>query len=172
MRTTNLITRWYTTSFISNALKLYLEDHGYRILDESDDEPSACDEVIIATKIFGKEIIEVRGTIEGSGIVKEETESAKRGKLLTDAMNWLSDVILSPINFFASNYGDGKNRSLCLPDLEQYQQILENVKEYFVSNHLHLKVYLVNESGDVKIMYLNDQSRRSREPDVDEEPEG
>ena len=83
MRTTNLTTRWYTTQFISTSLKAYLEDHGYRILDEHEEQPSNCDDVVIASKIFGKEVIEIRGTIETSELVKEETESSKRAKLFT-----------------------------------------------------------------------------------------
>lgn len=155
MKTTNITTRWYTTAFVSNALREYLGDHGYRIIEENEEEPSNSDEVVVASKFFGKEVIEIRGTIVSEAPLKEETESGKRIKLLTDAMYWLSDVLLSPITFFANNYSDGKNRSLCLPDLPHYRELLEKVTDYFTTNNLNLKVYLVSEDGSIEVTYLN-----------------
>ena len=163
MKITNLTTRWYTTSFISSALRAYLEDHGYRILDENEEGSSNSDEVVVASKFFGKEFIEIRGTVVSENDIHEATQSSKRLKLLTDAMYWLSDVLLSPINFFASNYSDGKNRSLCLPDLPHYRELLEKVTDYFTTNNLNLKVYLVDVSGDVEVTYLNNHSRRDED---------
>ena len=168
MKSTNLTTSWYSTSFIADSLKVYLEDHGYRILDEPEEKASNCDEVIVASKIFGKEVIEIRGTIENSAASKEETETSKRTKLLTDAMHWLSDVLLSPITFFTNHYGDGKN-SLCLPDLEQYREVLDKLSEYFTTNNLDLKVYLVNSSGQVNVVHLNTISYNGEKINIDEE---
>jgi len=167
MRTTNLTTHWHTTQFISTSLKAYLEDHGYRILDEQEEHHSNCDDVIVASKIFGKEVIEIRGTIETPEAVKE-TESSKRAKLFTEAMYWLSDVLLWPITFFANHYNDDKNRSLCLPDLEQYKELIEKLREYFTNNNLNLKVYLVNASGDVHITHLNLIDNKDEELDDEE----
>lgn len=164
MKITNLTTRWYTTSFISGALRAYLEDHGFRILDENEEDGSSnSDEVIVASKFFGKEFIEIRGTVVSEHELHEATQSSKRLKLLTDAMYWLSDVLLSPITFFASNYSDGKNRSLCLPDLPHYRELLEKVTDYFTTNNLNLKVYLVDMNGAVEVTYLNTLSRREDE---------
>jgi hypothetical protein len=168
MKSTNLTTRWYTTSFIADSLKSFLEDHGYRISDEPEEKASNCDEVIVASKIFGKEVIEIRGTLGNSEAFKEETETSKRTKLLTDAMHWLSDVLLSPITFFTNHYGDGKS-SLCLPDLEQYREVLEKLREYFTTNNLDLKVYLVKPTGDVNVVYLNTLSHKNEKIDIDEE---
>ena len=167
MRTTNLTTRWYTTDFISNSLKTYLEDHGYRVLEETEQNSSNSDDVILASKFFGKELIEIRGTVPSNGLLREENENNKRAKLFTDAMHWLSEVLLSPITFFANHYTDAQNRSLCLPDTEQYRELLEKVKEYFTTNNLNLKVYLVSQSGKVHITYLNSLLHKDEEANVE-----
>lgn len=156
MKATNLTTtRWYNTRFIAHALREYLTENGYNISEEPEEIPANCDEVIVATKLFAKEVIEIKGTIHSEDSLKE-VENNTRLKLLTDAMHWLSDILLSPISFFVRHYADEKSPSLCLPDLEQYREILEKVKEYFTTNNLHLKVYLVNESGAVHTLQLNE----------------
>lgn len=155
MEATNLTARWYTTGFITASLKKYLEDNGYSIADDGEERSPNCDEIIVATKIFGREVIEIKGTILSTDALVE-TEASKRMKLLTDAMHWLSDVLLSPISFFVRHYADEKSPSLCLPDLDQYRDILQKVSEYFTANNLNLKVYLVRENGDVRVIYLND----------------
>lgn len=162
MDTTNLTTQWYTTAFITNSLRAYLEDHGYSISDEEVHNPN-CDELLVATKLFGREVIEVKGTIASNAAIAE-TEGNKRLKMFTDAMSWLSDVLLSPISFFVRHYADEKSPSLCLPDLDQYRDILEKVREYFTANQLNLKVYLVNEAGGVQIMHLNEAYSGSEPP--------
>ncbi|MGE5519684.1 MAG: hypothetical protein ACM3VS_07135 [Candidatus Dadabacteria bacterium] len=168
MKLTNLTQRWYTTNFISLSLKNHLEEHGYRILEEPEEKPSNCDEVIVASRIFGKEYIEIRGSLPSNEALKEETEGSRRLKIISDAMNWLSDLLLSPITFIANYYNDGKNRSLCLPDLEQYRELLQKLKEYFTTNNLNLKVYLVKNSGEVQIIHLNALARKQEEIDIEE----
>lgn len=155
MKATSLTSRWYTTTYISSALKTFLTENGYSISDEVEATPNNCDEVIVATKLFSKEVIEIKGTIHSDDVLKE-TESNTRLKMLTDAMHWISDLLLSPISFFVRHYADEKSPSLCLPDLEQYREILEKVREYFTTNDLQLKVYLVNEAGDVHVFQLNE----------------
>jgi hypothetical protein len=167
MQLTNLTQRWYTTNFISQSLKHFLEEHGYRFLEEAEEKPSNCDDVIVASRIFGKEYIEIRGTITSGVALKDESEGTKRLKIISDAMNWISDVLLSPITFVANYYNDGKNRSLCLPDLEQYRELLQKLEEYFTSNNLNMKVYLVTETGDVQMMHLNAHERRQDEIDIE-----
>lgn len=162
MEATNLTARWYTTAFISGALKSYLEDHGYSISEEESEEKHPnCDELVVATRLFNKEMIEVKGTILSAEALVE-TEGNRRMKIFSDAMHWLSDVLLSPISFFVRHYADEKSPSLCLPDLPQYRDLLEKVGEYFTTNDLHLKVYLVKESGQVTVLQLNESERESR----------
>lgn len=155
MEATNLTARWYTTAFITSSLKKYLDNNGYSIADEEAEHSPNCDDVIVATKLFGREVIEIKGTILSTEVLVE-TEATKRLKLFSDAMHWLSDVLLSPISFFVRHYADEKSPSLCLPDLDQYRDMLQKVKEYFTVNNLNLKVYLVKENGAVRIMYLNE----------------
>lgn len=162
MEATNLTTRWYTTAFISGSLKSFLEENGYSIVEEPEEKAANCDDIIVATKLFGKEVIEVKGTVMSNDAFIE-SEGNKRLKLLSDAMHWLSDVLLSPISFFARHYADEKSPSLCLPDLEQYREILEKVREYFTTNNLNLKVYLVNEAGGVQVLHLNETTANAEQ---------
>ncbi len=68
--------------------------------------------------------------------------------------------MLSPINFFNSINGNEGNRCLCLPDADQYRKVLDKLKDYFVSNKLHLKIYLVDQNRSVDVFYLNPDKKQ------------
>ncbi|HEV8285076.1 MAG TPA: hypothetical protein VGQ09_12250 [Chitinophagaceae bacterium] len=145
-------TNWYTTQFITNSLKQYLKEKGFR-LGEPDQFPSNFDHVIISTKLLSKEIIEIRGTVNETTETEEPVEKNDNGFI--EVMHFLLDIMLSPINLFNSMNGYEGDRCLCLPDTGEYRKVLDKLKDYFTSNQLHLKVYLVDQSGTVDVFCLN-----------------
>jgi len=163
---------WYTTQFITNSLRHYLENLGFRLNEPDQEQPVQIDKVVVATKLLSKERIEIRGTIdELAGPLDKSEESQtegqgeKRSNLFMGAMNFLSDVLLLPVNFFSPQNSDEKNRCLCLPDIEQYREILEKVELYFISNQLHLKIYFVSQNGSVQALCLNPTKKHRKQSD-------
>ncbi len=146
-------TAWYTTQFITNSLKQYLKEKRFRLSEPEEQHSLNFDNAIVSTKLLSKEVIEIRGTIAQAAETEEQVEKSDIGFI--GVMRFLFDIMLAPVSFFTSINGDEKSRCLCLPDLVQYRKILDKLKEYFASNQMHLKIYLINENGSVDVFYLN-----------------
>ena len=146
---------WYTTQFIKNSLKHYLENQGFRLSEADQEQPLQIDKVIVATKLLSKEVIEIKGTLTEIIDNKTEEQMLKKAGFFKEATDFLSDLLLSPISFLTAYNGDEKGHCLCLPDIRLYREILEKVSEYFTSNQLHFKFYLVNQQGSVHVFSLN-----------------
>jgi hypothetical protein len=153
MNTTH--TTWYTTQFITNSLKQYLREKGWRFREPEEQYSLNFDSAIVSTKLLSKEVIEIRGTIAEAAETQTEEYVGKSDSGFIGVMRFLFDLMLSPVSFFTSINGDEKSRCLCLPDLKQYRKILDKLGEYFASNQMHLKIYLINENGIVDVFYLN-----------------
>ncbi len=152
-------TTWHTTQFITNSLKQYLIEKGFRLSEPEEQHSLNFDNAIVSTKLLSKEVIEIRGTIPEAA----ETETEEIGKRVggfTGVIRFLFDIMLTPVSFFTSINGDEKSRCLCLPDLKRYRKILDKLKEYFASNEMHLKIYLINENGSVDVFYLNTDKKQ------------
>lgn len=155
MNTTTRNIDWHTTQFITNSLRHYLKKKGFRLSEPEEQYLLKFDNVVVSTKLLSKEIIGIRGTIpEAAGT---EKEVGKNDSSFIEVIHFFVDMIFSPISFFASIHGDEGKWCLCLPDLEQYRNILNKLEEYFASNKMHLKVYFVSQNGSVDVIYLNPQ---------------
>jgi len=153
-------TSWYTTRFITTSLKQYLKEKGFRLSEPEEQDLPNFDNSIVSSKLLSKEVIEIRGTV--SEAVEGETEElvGKNDNGFIEVIHLLLDIMLSPINFFNSINGNEGNRCLCLPDTDQYRRVLDKLKDYFVSNKLHLKIYLVDQNGSVDVFYLNPEKKQ------------
>ncbi len=148
-------TTWYTTQFITKSLKHYLKEKGFRLTESEEQHSLNFDNTIVSTKLLSKEVIEIRGTITQAAETETEELVGKSDSGFIGVMHFLFDIMLTPVSFFTSINGEEKSRCLCLPDLKQYRKILEKLSEYFASNKMHLKIYLINENGCVDVFYLN-----------------
>jgi len=144
--------KWHTTHFVSNKLQQYLKEQGFRLSDP-EDHLHQLNNAFVATKLLSKELIQVRGTFNNATEVSEELEKNDYG--FWDVIRFFVEILLSPINFFNSMNGYEGSRCLCLPDTDQYRMVMERLGDYFAFNNLHLKIYLVDRDGNVKIVYLN-----------------
>ncbi len=159
MNTANTV--WYTTKFIANSLKQYLKEMGFRV-SESDERSTHYDHAIISTKLLSKEIIEIRGTASEASETELEEQVRKSDNSFLEVSHFLLDIVLSPINFFNSMNGNEGDRCVCIPDTDEYRKVLDKLRDYFLSNKLHLKTYLVSQTGAVDVFYLkHDKKRRA-----------
>jgi len=139
-----------------NQLKLqlrrYLIQHHYKIASEG--EYPFGPTIVVASKGNLREIIEVRG--DGKEIMHDERIEVlwKASKEQTGHSIAIS-IFHSLINF-GRFFLPGKTVvSMCLPDTLRCRQILAGLQSYFTENKIYLKVYLINESGDISVINLN-----------------
>jgi len=149
---------WYTENFISNSIIKYLLDNGYRIHKEEGVKKSMYGErVIITSKYFTKEIIEVKGLVAESNRSKLLMETADKINPTRSFKNFLSDTLFNSLVNFGKYYSDGNAEvAIGLPIVDRYKTIIEMVQEYFITNRLSLKLYLVNQDGSVEVSNLNE----------------
>jgi hypothetical protein len=152
------VNHWYSEEFIIDSITAYLKDNGYKIHKENAKPLERPEKVVIASKYFTKEIIEIKGfpTKGGaySGLQKASTTSAH-------AKHWFSEALLSSFVNFGKYYSiENAEVAMALPNVERYKAIIEKVQDYFTVNNLYFKLYLVNEEGDVEISNLNENMRK------------
>jgi len=148
-------TAWYTTQFITNSLKQYLKKNGFRLSERDELHSTNSDHAFVSTKLLSKEIIEIRGTVSKETVTKTEEQIRKKDVGFIEITQFLLDKMLSPINFFKSTNGHVGNLCLCIPDTHRYRKVVDKLKDYFISNMLHLKIYLIDQNGSVEVVYLN-----------------
>jgi ribosomal protein S8 len=150
------VDNWCTEEFITKSLIKYLRQNGYKVDTETVEKSTGkTEKVLVASKYFTKEIIEIKGLWEVS----------KRSSLLnvfpdstavTQVKNSVTDSFLSSITNFAKYYSDENALiALALPNSSRYKVILDNVENYFTSNNLYFKIYMVDENGEIEERNLN-----------------
>jgi hypothetical protein len=148
-------TGWYTEEFISKSIENYLKENGYKVHTES--HTGAADKsetVIVASRYFTKEIIGVKGLQASNGrssLLKVFDKSSS-----THAKSWFSETLFISFVNFGKYYSDGSAVvAMALPNVEKYKAIISKVTDYFTTNNLSFKIYLVNETGEVEVSNLN-----------------
>ena len=149
---------WYSEEFISNSMITYLKENGYKIHKDSYNKmPDKVDTIIIASKFFIKEIIEVKGYPYDLLRTKETPKSNNQGH----AKKWFSEALLNSFVNFGKYYSnDNAMVSMALPNVDRYKTIIEKVEDYFSLNNLYFKIYLVNEDGGVEVSNLNKKMQK------------
>ncbi|WP_018616579.1 hypothetical protein [Segetibacter koreensis] len=149
---------WYTENFVSNSIIKYLLDNGYKIHKEDLSKRfERGEKVIITSKFFTKEIIEVKGLIAQSNRSKLLNEAANNINPSRSSNNSFADLLFSYLVNFGRYYSnENAEAAMGLPNVERYAAIIEKVQDYFITNGLSLKLYLVNQDGSVKVSNLNE----------------
>jgi hypothetical protein len=153
------VNHWYSEEFIISSISEYLKENGYKIHKETGKPTDRPEKVVIASKYFTKEIIEIKGfpskTTAYSGLQKVTNSSAAHAK------HWFSDALLSSFVNFGKYYSiENAEVAMALPNVERYKAIIEKVQDYFTVNNLYFKLYLVNEDGEVEVSNLNENMRK------------
>jgi hypothetical protein len=63
------------------------------------------------------------------------------------------------INFGKYYSDENAVGAMALPNVDRYKATIEKVQDYFTSNNLYFKVYMVSENGDVDVINLNDKDK-------------
>lgn len=152
------VNHWYSEDFIVSRLTAYLKDNGYKIHRNTDKIGDKPERVVIASKYFTKEIIEIKG------FPNQNSSSLTRKKSVNTqahARNWFSDALFSSFVNFGKYYSiENAEVAMALPNADKYKAIIEKVQDYFTINNLHFKIYLVNEDGEVEVSNLNENLRK------------
>lgn len=154
-------TEWYSEEFICSSLISYLKKNGYKIHEEKPKSLTGKSEKIITvSKYFTKEIIGIKGlpqTPDRSSLLKvlDKSDSSATAK------NWFYDSLFNSFINFGKYYSDENAvGAMALPNVDRYKAIIEKVQNYFISNNLYFKVYMVNENGEVDVLNLNDKESK------------
>jgi len=140
---------WFSDDFIYNSVVDYLKENGYKIQKENANKDlERSEKIIIASKFFKKEIIEVKGFPQ---YISNHTSTSLPKS--THAKNWFTEALF---NSFI-NFGRIENAevAIALPNVSRYQAIITKLNEYFTANDLYFKIYLVNEDSSVEVSNLN-----------------
>lgn len=154
---TSDVNHWYSEEFIITSLTAYLKENGYKI-HKDNGKIERTERVLVASKYFTKEIIEIKGfpTKEGNYAGIQKTASTQ-----VHAKNWFSDALLNSFMNFGKYYSiENAEVAMALPNADRYKAIIEKVQDYFTVNNLHFKIYLVNEDGEIEVSNLNENMRK------------
>jgi hypothetical protein len=148
---------WYTEEFVYESVIKYLNENGYKIHKEDAEAVERKERIIIASRYFTKEIIHVKGLPHESNRTKLLKEVASSVYPSSSILATFTDTIFNSLVNFGKYYSDeNSDLAMALPDNDRYKSIIERLSEYFSANDLSLKIYLVNESGDVAVSNLNE----------------
>ena len=154
-------TEWYSEDFICKSLIGYLKKNGYKIHEEKPKNLAGKPEKIITvSKFFTKEIIGIKGlqsTSDRSSLLKvlDKNDTSPQAK------NWFYESLFNSLINFGKYYSDENAvGAMALPNVERYQAIIDKVQDYFISNNLYFKLYMINENGEVDVLNLNDKESK------------
>ena len=151
---------WYSEEFICKSLIVYLKKNGYKVHEEKPKNLTGkTEKIITVSKFFTKEIIGIKGlppATERINLLKSlDTDASPQSK------NWFNDSLFNSFINFGKYYSDENAvGAMALPNVERYKAIIEKVHDYFTSNNLYFKLYMVNENGDVDVWNLNDKENK------------
>lgn len=154
-------TEWYSEEFICNSLIIYLKKNGYKIHEEKAKSLTGkTEKIITVSKFFTKEIIGIKGLQQ----VPDRTSLLKvldKSDSSLQAKSWFNDSLFNALINFGKYYSDENAvGAMALPNVERYKAIIEKVQDYFTSNNLYFKLYIVNENGAVDVLNLNDKEHK------------
>ena len=141
---------WYSEDFTYKSVVRFLKENGYKILRESGQkELERNGKIITASKFFKKEVIEVKGFPSHYPHSTHDASPVKN----RHARSWFSEALFNSfLNFSVSEHAEV---AMALPNVARYQAIIKNLYEYFSTNDLYFRIYLVNKDGSVEVSNLN-----------------
>lgn len=130
----------FSEEFISASIEKYLRENGYKTQREVSTNISGKEElVIVGSKYFEKEIIEVKGypkTLE-----EQETSVAKKTTTTHNIKRWFSEALFSSFVNFGKYYSNSNVLvAMALPNVSRSKAVIQIVKDYFTENNLYFKI--------------------------------
>lgn len=154
---------WYSEEFICSSLISYLKKNGYKIHEEKAKTLTGKPErIITVSKFFTKEIIGIKG-LQPATDRNSLLKVLDRNDTSPQAKNWFYESLFNSFINFGKYYSDENAvGAMALPNVERYKAIIEKVQDYFTSNNLYFKLYMVNENGEVDVWNLNENEKESK----------
>ena len=151
---------WYSEEFVCNSLVAHLKKNGYKVHEEKPKSLTGkAEKIITVSKYFTKEIIGIKGlppATDRNGLLKVLDKDAS-----PQVKNWFYESLFNSFINFGKYYSDENAvGAMALPNVERYKAIVDKVQDYFTSNNLYFKLYMVNENGDVDVLNLNDKDNK------------
>ncbi len=145
--------RWFTKEHLTASILAFLHDRGFKTYKEETILSGTPETILFAIGKGYKEIIEIKGYYENFSLPKQQLLKAAGSD---QAHYWFSETLFSSLIALVNQYKNKKLPvSLCIPDLIGYREVIQKVEQYFTTNNLHHKIYLVKESGQVTQLNLN-----------------
>jgi hypothetical protein len=143
---------------MGTSIKAYLHANGYKI-HEDDAQPAKNKEnIIVASKYFSKEIIQVKGLPPESKRSKALKEAAGAAYTSVSMISSFADTLFNSLTNFGEHYSnENADIAMALPKADRYVSIIERLHEYFTANGLSMKIYLVEDNGKVEVSNLNEK---------------
>lgn len=142
-------TEWFSDEFIYASLAKYLKQQGYKVHKDPHPKDDKADMKIVASKFFKKEVIEVKG-FPHEFYMQHPHVTPKH----PHAKSWFSEALLNSFTNFSTF--ENAEIAMAVPNVGRYQAIIKSLKDYFTSNDLYFRIYLVNEDGSVDVSNLNE----------------
>lgn len=149
---------WYTEEFILNSLVAFLKKNSYKIHeDKLKDATIKSEKILVVSKFFTKEIIGIKG-FQSAPDRDSLLKVFDKNNDSPQVKSWFYDSLFhSLINFGKFYSNENAVGAMALPNVEKYRVIINRIQTYFNSNHLHFKLYMINESGEVDVLNINDK---------------
>lgn len=146
----------FSCEFIAGSITRYLRENGYRVEKEIVKNVSGKHEqLIIASKYFQKEVIEVKG-YQNAGTNNANSPDKPNG--IYPVKQWFIEALFNSFANFGRYYSnDSVWVSMALPNIHRSKAIIDKVRDYFTLNDLYFKIYMVNENREVEVLNLNEK---------------
>jgi isocitrate lyase len=150
-------TQVFSCDFIAGSISRYLRENGYRVEKEIVKNISGKhQQLIIASKYFQKEVIEVKGYQNTQSV--NDLNALDKPNGIYQVKQWFTEALFNSfVNFGRYYSNDNVWVSMALPDIDRSKAIIEKVKDYFTLNDLYFKIYMVNANREVEILNLNEK---------------
>ena len=138
--------------FVKKSMITFLKANGYKITTGNSKKGNH----LIATSLFKKEIIEIKGGPSNFFLDTDGFGLQKHLNPAQQAIHWFTEAFFNSfLNFGKYFQNENIIVAMALPNVSRYQAIVEKLQDYFTFNDLYFKIYLIDETGDVTVSNLN-----------------
>ncbi len=148
-------TDWYYEGNISSTLVNYFSKKGLKIIKDNSENIRAKGEDIIVENEKYLLVIEVKGyptCYHTKGLKKGEPKVTKPNH---QAKHWFNEVIMTSIlNYKKHSKISNLKLAIGLPKFKVYEELVQNIEDYFSNNKLEFIVFFVDENSKVEELNL------------------
>ena len=148
----NPLDDWFHESHICASLSDHLCSHGFEIKKDTSSNKSekGIDLVVLKDGVY--EYIEVKGYPSVYYVEQKKRGLEKKTKPYLQSTHWFSGCLSSTLK----NYESKETKlAMAFPACSRYEELVVKNQKYFTDNNLDIRIYFVDEKGNVTISNLN-----------------